>query len=220
MQVKVVIADDHRVFADGLAALLADRYDVVGIASTGRELLSMVEGKRPDVAITDISMPLMNGLEALRELKKLPYSPKIIVLSMHTDVSIAIEAFRSGASAFLVKTTSGEKVREAFEAVLNGRSYVSPNFGGDLLNMLIEAARHPNPDSGYKLTRRQREVLQLVAEGKTMKQVATMLNISTRTAESYKYELMRTIGIHTNAELVQHAIRLGLITVSPLDPAV
>ena len=218
MRARILLADDHKVLTEGLTRLLSQHYDVVATAQTGHELVSMAREHRPDVIVTDISMPLLNGLDALRMLRKAGIRSKFVILTMHMDVSLAVEAFRSGASAYVLKLAAGEEIRSAVEASLSGRTYLSPNFPVDLVSVLAEAARRPLTE-GPGLTRRQREVLQLVAEGKTMKEVAAVLSISTRTAESYKYEIMRTLGMHTNAELVQYAIRIGLITVPPIDSA-
>lgn len=219
VRAKVLIADDHRVFADGLCSLLSSSYEIVGIASDGRQLINMARDYKPDIIITDLSMPLLNGLDALRMLRKMGVRSKFVILTMHADLSLAVEVFRIGASAFVSKIAPGEELKAALEAALRGRSYLSPQFPCDLVTILAEAAKRPLSEDGPKLTRRQREVLQLVAEGKTMKEVAVLLNISTRTAESYKYDLMRTLGIRTNAELVQYAIRIGLITVPALRPS-
>lgn len=219
MRFRILVADDHRIFAEGLKSLLSDHYEVLGIAADGRELITMAKEYKPDIIITDLSMPLLNGLEALRTLRKTGIRSKFIVLTMHADLSLAVEAFRAGASAFVWKIAAGEDLKNALDSAVRGRQYLSPQFPCDLVTVLAEAARRPMSDEGPKLTRRQREVLQLVAEGKTMKEVATVLNISTRTAESYKYDLMRTLGIRTNAELVQYAIRIGLITVTVMGSA-
>lgn len=219
MRFRILLADDHRIFAEGLKSLLSDHYEVLGIAGDGRELITMAKEYKPDIIITDLSMPLLNGLEALRTLRKTGIRSKFIVLTMHADLSLAVEAFRAGASAFVWKIAAGEDLKNALDSAVRGRQYLSPQFPCDLVTVLAEAARRPMSDEGPKLTRRQREVLQLVAEGKTMKEVATVLNISTRTAESYKYDLMRTLGIRTNAELVQYAIRIGLITVTVMGSA-
>jgi DNA-binding NarL/FixJ family response regulator len=217
LRAKVLLADDHRVLTDGLQHLIAPKYEIVGTVVDGRELIAMAEEKKPDVIITDLSMPLLNGLDALRLLRKNKIRSRFIILTMHTDVSVVIEAFRAGASAYILKHSAAEDVNNALEAVLRGRVYLSPALPTDVVTVLAEAARSPlATEEGHKLTRRQREVLQLIAEGKTMKEVAGILGISTRTAESYKYDLMHSVGIRSSAELVQYAIRIGLITVQPL----
>ena len=218
MHARVLLADDHKMFAEALAKLLSQTYEIVGVASNGRELITLARELNPDVIVMDISMPLLNGMEALRMLKRTATRAKFVMLTMHTDVSLAAEAFRCGASGFVLKQAAGEELTTAIITALRGRSYLSSAFPVDLVTLLAEAVRHRTED-GPKITRRQREVLQLVAEGKTMKEIASLLSLSTRTVESYKYEIMRILGIHTNAELVQYAIRIGVITVMPLQAA-
>lgn len=220
MRPTLLIADDHQLFAESLRSLLAADYDVVGIAANGRELTELAQKLKPNLVLTDLSMPLLNGLDAVQALAGKGLRTKFIVLTMHVDVSLAVLVFRAGASAFVLKTASGDELKEALRVVHNGGCYLSPQFPSDLVSVLAEAARRPLVDKVPQLTPRQREVLQLVAEGKTMKEVASQLNISTRTAESYKYHLMNVLGIRTTAELVQHAIKIGLISVKPLDTAV
>lgn len=218
MRITILLADDHKMFAEALSKLLVPTYEVIGNASNGRELLTLARELNPDVIVMDVSMPLLNGMEVLRMLKRDAIRAKCVILTMHADVNLAAEAFRYGAAAFVLKQAASEELNTAIVTALRGRYYLSSSFPVDLVTLLAEAVRHRKED-GPKITRRQREVLQLVAEGKTMKEVATVLSLSTRTVESYKYEIMRVLGIHTNAELVQYAIRIGVITVTPLQPA-
>jgi DNA-binding NarL/FixJ family response regulator len=218
MRARLLLADHQKILTDGLSKLLDQFYDVVGTAINGYELVSIAKEVNPDVIMTEISMPLLNGIDALRLLKKSGIRSKFVILTMHVEMDLAVQAFRAGCSAYVLKVGSSEEIHAAVEAALHGRYYLSASFPVDLVAVLAEAARHPEEDRA-RLSRRQREVLQLVAEGKTMKEVATVLGISTRTAESYKYEMMRTLGIRTSAELVQYAIRIGLIAVSPLRSA-
>jgi DNA-binding NarL/FixJ family response regulator len=220
MKPTVLIADDHQLFAESLRSLLSPTYDVVGIATNGRELTELAMRFKPDLTVTDLSMPVLNGLDAVQNLTAMGLRSKFVILTMHADISLAVLVFRAGASAFVLKTASGDELKAAIATAHRGGCYLSPQFPCDLVTVLAEAARRPMSDKGPQLTKRQREVLQLVAEGKTMKEVATQLNISTRTAESYKYNLMNTLGIRTTAELVQHAIKIGLITVRPLEGTV
>ena len=213
---SILIADDHQLLAESLRSLLSPTYQVVGIASNGRDLIDLAVQHKPNMILSDVSMPSMNGLDALSALKKLGSHSKFIMLTMHFDLSIAIEVFRAGASAFVMKTASGDELKEALQAVYRGGYYLSPQFPCDLVTLLAEAARRPATEKGPQLTPRQREVLQLVAEGKSMKEVAAELNLSTRTAESHKYQLMKMLAIRTNAELVQYAIKIGLINIQTL----
>jgi DNA-binding NarL/FixJ family response regulator len=218
MRVRIILADDHRMLMEGLSKLLVPNFEVLRMVTNGRELVSAATELAPEIIIADLSMPLLNGMEALRILRRAGIRSKFIVLTMHTDISVAAEAFRSGASAYVLKQSSGEEINAAIAAALRGRTYLSASFPVDLVTLLAEAVRRPS-NGEPKLTRRQREVLQLVAEGKTMKEAANLLNLSTRTVESYKYEIMNTLAVHTNAELVQYAIRMGVITVAPLQCA-
>jgi len=207
---RVLLADDHAVVADGLRALLKDAFDLVGVVHDGRALLDAVEKLRPDVIVTDISMPVMNGLDAIRQIRAAHPDAKLIVLTMHRDTQLAVEAFRAGVSGYLLKVSPGEELIDAIQEVAEGRSYVTTLLTKDLIALLIDSGG-PARQDGSALTPRQREVLQLVAEGRTMKEVAAALHISPRTAESHKYEMMEVLGVRTTAELIQYAMRTKLI---------
>jgi len=208
-KVKLLLADDHAVVAEGLQSLLNDSFEVVGVVHDGRALLEASARLRPDIILTDISMPLMNGLDAIRQIRSQRPDAKIIVLTMHRDTQLAAAAFRAGVSGYLLKVSPSEELIHAVREVAMGRSYVTTLLAKDLITLLLEAGA---PQEGSStLTPRQREVLQLVAEGKTMKEVASILNISPRTAESHKYEIMEVLGVRTTAELVQYAMRMKLI---------
>ncbi len=217
MRPSILIADDHRVFAESLSSMLGSAYETVGIAANGREFVDLALRHKPALILTDVSMPLLNGIDAVHTLREKGLHSKFVVLTMHVDVSLAVLVFRAGASAFVVKSASLDEVKEALQVVLRGGCYLSPQFPCDLVTVLAEAAHRPMHNDNPQLTRRQREVLQLVAEGKTMKEVASHLNISARTAESYKYHLMSVLGVRTTAELVQYAIKIGLITIPPFS---
>ena len=206
---KVLLADDHAVVAQGLAALLEDTFDLVGVVHDGRALLTAVDTLRPDVVVTDISMPLLNGLDAVRHIRASHPEVKIIILTMHKETQLAADAFRAGASGYMLKVSPGEELITAIEQVAMGRAYVTTLLAKDLITLLMEARSEGSGDT--PLTPRQREVLQLVAEGRTMKEVASILHISPRTAESHKYEIMRVLGVDTTAALVQYAVRLKLV---------
>ena len=214
---RILLADDQRILTEGLAAILSVNYDVVGAALNGHELVLLAKEHKPDLILAEIAMPLLNSLDALQMLRTEGVKSKFVVLTSYIDVGLAIEAFRAGVSAYVLKAAGKDEIFAALESALQGRTYLSTGFPVDLLSLLADAARRPS--AGSRLTRRQREVLQLVAEGKTMKEVATVLSISTRTAESYKYEIMRALGVHSNAQLVHYAIRIGLITVPRLKAA-
>ena len=209
--IRVLLAEDHAIVAQGLEALLKDTFDLVKIVHDGRALLAAVEEFKPEIVVADISMPLLNGVDAVRQIKNSRPETKVVMLTMHADVQLAVEAFRAGASGYVLKSSAGEELITAVHEASKGRSYLTPLIAKDMLSVLIEAKGAPQ--SAERLTGRQREVLQLIAEGRTMKEIATILHISTRTAESHKYEMMEVLGVHTTAELIQHAIRLNLVTI-------
>jgi DNA-binding NarL/FixJ family response regulator len=211
-KVRVLLADDHTVVVEGLRSLLKDTFDLVSVVHDGRALLDAAEKLRPDVIVTDISMPLMNGLEAVRQIRSRQPDAKVIVLTMHRDTQLAAEAFRAGVSGYVLKVSPSEELITAIREVSQGRSYVTSLMAKDLITLLIDAGRQPRKDEGSPLTPRQREVLQLIAEGRTMKEVASILKISPRTAESHKYEIMQVLGLQTTAELIQYAMRSKLIS--------
>lgn len=207
---RVLLAEDHTVVAEGLQALLKDSFDLVGVVHDGRALVDAAEKLRPDVIVTDISMPLLNGLDAIRQIRSGHPDAKVIVLTMHRETELAVEAFRAGVSGYLLKISPGEELISAIRQVAQGRAYVTTLLSKDLITLLMEAGSSARSDDS-PLTPRQREVLQLIAEGRTMKEVAAILNISPRTAESHKYEIMQVLGARTTADLIQYAIRVKLI---------
>jgi DNA-binding NarL/FixJ family response regulator len=195
--------------AEALRSLLQAEFDVVGTVADGRALLKAAGELRPDAVVVDIGMPLLNGLDAGEQLKALHPEIKVIYLTQNREPRIAADAFRRGASGYLLKDSAASELSTAIREALRGRSYVSPAIAKDLLD---HAAR-PNLESGPReLSSREREVLQLLAEGKAMKEVAAVLGISPRTVEFHKYRIMQILGAKTTAELVQHAIRLGLLS--------
>ena len=202
----VLLADDHAIVAEGISRLLEDRFELVGIVSDGSALLAAVQEHRPDLIVLDISMPGMSGLEAMRRLKEQAPEARVVFLTMHADAQIAAEALRSGASGFVLKVSAGEELITALEHVLEGRVYLTPRLTGDVLVALDEGAL-----AKAHITHRQLEVLRLMAEGRRMKEIASILGLSTRTIEGYKYEMMSALNVDNTAELIRHAIRHGLI---------
>ena len=208
---RVLLADDHTVIVDGLRSILEPEFEIVGAVADGRALLAAAETLRPDVIISDISMPLLNGLEAARQIKKSDPHAKIIFLTVHPDVTFAQEALQAGASGYLLKNSPAAELITAIQEVLKGRVYLSPLITKDVLHSYIGVTQEP--EKLPALTAREREVLQLVAEGRTHKEVATILNISVKTAQSHRYSIMEKLGLRTTAELTQYAIKHGLISV-------
>jgi DNA-binding NarL/FixJ family response regulator len=209
-RVRVLLAEDHRMVADALASLLRESFDLLGVVHDGRTLIELAKRLKPDVIVTDAFMPLLNGIEAIRQLRSNGSAQKIILLTVHPDPKLAAAGFRAGALGFVSKESAGEELIEAIHQAHQGRRYITPLVAKDLIDSLLE----PDAAAGQQanLTLRQSEVLQLVAEGRTMKEIADILGISTRTAETHKYEAMETLGVQTTAELVRWAVRLGLVS--------
>jgi DNA-binding NarL/FixJ family response regulator len=206
---RILLADDHVLIAEALQHLLQAEFDVVGTVSDGRALLKAAVDLLPEVVVVDIGMPLLNGLDAGEQLKDLRPEIKVIYLTQNREPRLAVEAFRRKASGYLLKDSAASELTTAIRQVLQGRSYVSPLIAA---GMLDEAANASPSDPGARdLSTREREVLQLLAEGKSMKEVAAVLEISPRTVEFHKYRIMGLLGVKTNAELVQYAIKRGLI---------
>ena len=198
----ILLADDHTMFMEGLKGLLQDEFELLGTAENGDVLLEAAGRLDPDVIILDISMPVLNGFDAARELRKRGTRAKLIFLTMHADTGLVAEAVRCGASGYVVKHSAGKDLITAIRQVFKGKTYF-PTLGTSDLNQ---------PHS-LNLTPRQRDVLRLIAQGLTMKEAAAELGISTRTAESHKYEMMEVLGVETTADLIKFAIKLGLITI-------
>jgi DNA-binding NarL/FixJ family response regulator len=209
MRPKVLLADDHVLIAEALRHLLQADFDVVGTASDGRALLKAVADLSPDVVVVDIGMPLLNGLDAGEQLKSLYPNLKVIYLTQNREPRFAVEAFRRKASGYLLKDSAASELTTAIREALRGKTYVSPHIAE---SMLEDAPGHRIDQlTSRDLSSREREVLQLLAEGKSMKQVAALLDISARTVEFHKYRIMELLGVKSNAELVQQAIKLGLV---------
>jgi len=208
---RIVLADDHTLVLEGLRKILEEKCDVVGMAEDGRTLLKVAQQHNPDVVVMDISMPELNGLDAARQLRKLLPTCKIIFLTMHADPTYSKEAFQAGASAFLLKRSAATELLLAIQAVLNGQFYVTPVIAKDLLLPLCGQAE-PLTDNKHLLTPRQREVLQLVAEGKAVKEIANLLNVSSKTVEFHKTKIMRELNLHSTVELTKYAVVHGMVS--------
>jgi DNA-binding NarL/FixJ family response regulator len=208
MKPRVLVADDHHLFAQALTHLLAERCEIVEVVGDGKALQVAARKHKPDVIVTDITMPLMSGSDAVRVLWKEGLRPKIIFLTMHADAEMARECFNCGGSAFVSKESTYDDLTAALDAVMANRTYLSPSIAGGMMEALREPA---HARSGHHdLTLRQREILQLFAEGKTTKEIATITNLSTRTVEWHKYRIMRLLNATRGAELFQHARRMKL----------
>ena len=201
---RILIADDHRMLREAFAQLLEPHCLIVGQAGDGRELVALAKAVYPDVIVLDIGMPLLNGLDAGRQIKSFMPEVKLIYLTVSEDPDLAVEAFRLGASGYLLKNSAASELLQAIEEALQERSYVTPLAAKGLMNACLHP---PADDKKDKISPRQREVLQLVTEGHTMKEIARLLNITPRTVAFHKYAMMKELGITSSAELVRYAIQ-------------
>jgi DNA-binding NarL/FixJ family response regulator len=207
---RVLLADDHQMLADALRRVVEPRCEVVGTVGDGRALLEAADRFQPDIVVLDIGMPQLNGLDAGRKLKHTLPNVKLIFMTMHEDPYLVGEAFRAGASAFLLKEAAASELIDAIEEVLKGGSYVTPSASEGLQNISLRDPK--NREHAPEPTPRQREVIQLLAEGRSMKQVADELKITRRTVAGHKYAVMELLQLKTNADLVQYAIERGIIS--------
>lgn len=207
---RVLIGDDHILIAEACKKLLEPEYEIVGIVDNGRSLVQAAAKLKPDVVLIDIGMPLLNGLDAGQHIKSAAPATKLVFLTMNPDVELVAEAFRRKASGYLLKSCSASELLVSLRTVLRGGSYVSTAISKDTVRFLVHQEKEL-VDEGERLTERQREVLQLLAEGKSMKEVAAILNVATRTVAFHKYRIMELLRLKSSAELVQYAVRHHLI---------
>ena len=205
---RVLLADDHALLLGAFEKLLSEDCDIVGQVSDGRALVAAAEALRPDIIVLDISMPLLNGIEAARQIKIKVPRVKLVFVTMNEDTDLAADAFRAGASAYLLKQSATSELLTAIRQVIEGRSYVTPLITEGLVGSLM----HRDESAGnHELTPRQREVLQLLAEGHSMKEVASVLNLTPRTVAFHKYRIMQQLKVKSSAELVQYAVRHHIV---------
>jgi DNA-binding NarL/FixJ family response regulator len=209
---RILLADDHKVVIEGLKSILGGEFEVVGSVEDGRALVDQAAALHPDVIVADISMPQLNGIEAARQIKKTDKNIKIVFLTMHPDATYAANAFEVGASGFVLKHSAPSELITAIREAMKGRTYVTPLIAGDLIHAYQEGGS-PEKDLFKKISPRQREILQLLAEGKSGKEIASILNISARTVEFHKYRMMEQLNIKTSSELVQYAVKHGIISI-------
>jgi DNA-binding NarL/FixJ family response regulator len=212
MHTTIVVADDHRIVREGLRKLLETRpdFEVVGEASDGEEAVQMVLDKKPDVALMDIWMPRLSGIDATRRIGRRGLGTKVLVLSMHEGRSYVEEVLRAGAAGYLVKSSSPEDLFSAIDAIRKGNSYLSPAITQQVVDAIARPG-DPGPSSLAALTDREREVLQLIAEGLSSKEIAAMLGVTLKTVDSHRSNLMEKLDIHKVSGLVRFAIRAGLV---------
>lgn len=210
---RILMADDHSLVLAGLRRLVEEVGDVVGTVEDGRALIEQAQRLQPDIILLDISMPLLNGLDAARQLTKLVPDSKLIFVTMHATPTYVTRAFEAGAAGYLVKQSAAEELRQAIEAVLRGQHYMTPFVTKDTMGMTLHPSQGPvckQPVTA--LTPRQREVLQLIAEGKSAKSIASLLHISVKTVEFHRTRLMEELNLHSAAELTRYAVSEGLVS--------
>ncbi len=207
---RVLLADDHLLVAEALKSLLAPDFDLVGVVGDGRGLLEAAATLKPDVIVADVSMPHLNGIDALIRLREDGNRTPVVFLTMHRDVSFARRALDAGASGFVLKHSAPTELVAAIRAALQGQTYLTPELAGEVLEAMKKGTETTGDPVG-SLTPRQREVLQLLAEGRSAKEIASSLGISTRTVEFHKYQMMETLDLHSSAELTHFAIKHGLV---------
>lgn len=210
---RVLLADDHRMVAEGLRSLLEPEFELVGIVENGRALIEAVEQLRPDVIVADVSMPLLNGIEAVRQIKKHHNNIKVVFLTMHPDITYAVSAFEAGALGYVLKHSAPAELNVAIHHALKGKKYVTPLLTGIsdyFQNGQTKSFSKQREETSF-LTQRQREVLQLLAEGSSVKEVASRLDISSRTVEYHKYRMIKNLGMKSVADLVRYAVKHGIV---------
>lgn len=208
MAVRVLLADDHEIVRQGLRVLLErEGFQVVGEASDGHEAAKLCEASHPEVAILDLSMPLLNGVDAAREIMRSNPRTKVVLLTMHTEDHLVLESLRAGVTGYVLKTKAASELVQALRAVCRGEMFLTQSIS----RTIVQAFLKNTPMPGNPISDRERQVLQLVAEGKTTKEIASLLGISIKTAESHRSNLMDKLNIHDTAGLVRYAIRIGLI---------
>lgn len=213
MKHRIVLADDHEIVLDGLRRILEPEFEIAATAADGRALVAEIERLKPEVAVADISMPLLNGLDALRQCKSAHFRTRFVFLTANPDVALATQGFRLGASGYVLKHAAAEELVVAIREAVAGRTYITPRIASEVLQNLMS---HPadTAKDGSGLTGREREVLQLLAEGKIIKEIAAILNVSPRTVEFHKNNIVAKTGLRTTAELARYAARLGLVSES------
>lgn len=208
---RVLLADDHALIIEGFRRILEDQYDLVGTAADGRALIEAAKSLQPDIIILDVSMPLLNGIDAAAHLKKLCPMAKLIFVTMHADTEYVRSAFEAGASAYVLKRSAVDELEQAIRAVLSGHSYITPLITKDLLTVFLATPSERASDTGG-LTVRQKEVLQLLTEGRTAKDIANVLKISPRTVEFHKGQILEHLHLENTADLIKYALTHGIVT--------
>ncbi|MHC9063256.1 response regulator [Nitrospira sp. CMX1] len=210
---RVLLADDHRLVLEGFRRILEGQYELVGAVEDGRALLDIAKKLQPDIVILDLSMPLLNGIDATTRLRKICPSTKIIIVTMHADKDYVRSAFEAGASAYVLKRSAVDELEQAIQAVLAGRAYITSLITKDMIDAFL-CKGSDTPTEARVLTTRQREVLQLLAEGRTAKEIANLLNVSSRTVEFHKGQILLQLNLQTTADLIKYALTHGIVDAS------
>jgi DNA-binding NarL/FixJ family response regulator len=209
---RVLLADDHRMVSEGLQSLLADEFELVGMVEDGRAMVAAANKLHPDVIVSDITMPHLNGIDAMARLKKDNPDVKVVFLSMHQNAAYARRALQAGALGFVLKHSAPAELIMAIRAALQGKTFISPALAGEVLQS-VPKGQTGSVELSESITPRQREILQLLAEGQSAKAIAEALSISARTVEFHKYRIMEAHDLHSSAELVHFAIKHGIVTI-------
>jgi len=208
---SVLIADDHIIVSQGLQSLLEDEFDIVGTVTNGRALIEAARQLKPDVLVVDISMPILNGLDAVRQLRREGDQTKVVFLTMHAEAQIAIEAIRIGATGYVLKQAAGDELVAAIHASMKGRTYLTPYIAQDMLHLLI-GSRHRQEKHLAERAKNKQEILQMLAQGRTQQDVAKALNLEVDDVETYREEMIQTFGVQTTSELIRFAIQIGFVS--------
>ena len=212
MAKRILLADDHVLMLEGLARMLSSEFEIAGAVRNGRTLLTAAEHLRPDAVVLDVGMPELNGIEAARRLNKMLPAIKIVFVTQQLDPAYVHAAFSAGAKAYVAKQSAGKELIQAIHSALHDHYYVTPLAGQEAAQISqLDSRRNPAGMFGARLTPRQREVLQLVAEGKTTKQISVLLKISPKTVEFHRNSLMEELGVRTTAELTRYAVSRGIV---------
>ncbi|UVT19819.1 MAG: response regulator transcription factor [Nitrospira sp.] len=212
-KLRILLADDHLLVLEGFRRILEGQYELVGTVEDGRALLGAAKELQPDIVILDISMPLLNGIDAAAQLKKICPSAKIIIVTMHADTEYVRSAFEAGATAYVLKRSAADELEQAIRMAVTGHSYITPLITKDMLNVFLSKSSEPSAET-HTLTMRQREVLQLLTEGRTAKEIANLLKVSSRTIEFHKSQILTRLKLHTTADLIKYALTHGIMGIS------
>ena len=210
---RILLADDHALVIEGFRRILEGHYELIGMVGDGRAVLEAAKTLQPDIVILDVSMPLLNGIDAAAQLKKICPKAKVIIVTMHADTDYVRSAFEAGASAYVLKRSAVDELEQAIRAVLAGHSYITPLITKEFVDVFLSTGSEKLAGAD-SLTTRQREVMQLLAEGRTAKEIANLLKISSRTVEFHKAQIMEHLNLQTSADLIKYALTHGIVSSS------